>query len=111
MSRKRKQNDIGGLNFNGKIDRSEHRLSLSERRIDAMMNLLFSRDKNIFNIDEMRLAIENLPPGTYERYNYYERWMLAMEQLLQNKGILRKDEIANKVAAVRDRLQSAKIEP
>ena len=36
----RKQNDIGGLELGERIDRGEHRLSLSERRIDALMNLL-----------------------------------------------------------------------
>jgi len=102
-----KQNDIGGLAFAGEIDRGEHRLTLSERRIDAMMNLLFAPSRKIFNIDEMRVAIESLPPELYERYNYYERWMLAMEQLLLGKGILSKDEIAAKIADVRQRLSEA----
>jgi len=103
----RKQNDIGGLALGGEIDRGEHRLTLSERRIDAMMNLLFAPDRRIFNIDEMRNAIENLPAELYERYNYYERWMLAMEKLLLNKGILSADEIAAKTAEVRARLSAA----
>lgn len=103
----RKQNDIGGLMFEGEIDRGEHRLTLSERRIDAMMNLLFAPDRKIFSVDEMRLAIENLPSEAYERYNYYERWTLAMEQLLLGKGLLSKDEIAAKIAEVRRRLSEA----
>ena len=102
-----KQNDIGGLVFEGEIDRSEHRLTLSERRIDAMMNLMFAPGRKIFNVDEMRLAIENLPSEAYQRYNYYERWMLAMEQLLLKKGILTADEIAAKIADVRLRLADA----
>jgi len=102
-----KQNDIGGLVFEGEIDRGEHRLTLSERRIDAMMNLMFAPDRKIFNVDEMRLAIESLPSEAYQRYNYYERWMLAMEQLLLGKGIMTKDEITAKIADVRARLAEA----
>ncbi len=44
--------DVGGLEA-GPIDQSEHRLSLSGRRIDAMMQLLFDPGRKIFNIDEI----------------------------------------------------------
>ena len=103
----RGQHDIGGLNVDALIDRSEHRLSLSERRVDAMMNLLFAPDRKIFNIDEMRRAIETLPSDLYENYNYYERWTLAMEKLLISKGIMTADEVAERVADVRARLKTA----
>ena len=98
--------DVGGLEA-GPIDQSEHRLSLSERRIDAMMQLLFASGRKIFNIDEMRRAIESLPKDVYERYNYYERWVMAMEALLVDKGVLSADEIAAKLAEVRARLASS----
>jgi len=103
----RGQHDIGGLNVDSLIDKSEHRLSLSERRVDAMMNLLFAPDRKIFNIDEMRSAIETLPSDLYEKYNYYERWTLAMEKLLIGKGIMTAEEIAAKVAEIRVRLREA----
>lgn len=98
----RATHDVGGLPA-GPIDQSEHRLSLSERRIDAMMQLLFDPGRKIFNIDEMRRAIESLPADVYERYNYYERWIMAMEALLVEKGILSPEEIATKLAEVRAR--------
>ena len=103
----RGQHDIGGLNVDSLIDKSEHRLSLSERRVDAMMNLLFAPDRKIFNIDEMRRAIETLPSDLYEKYNYYERWTLAMEKLLIGKGIMTPEEIAAKVDEVKARLKDA----
>lgn len=102
----RATHDIGGLEA-GQIDRSEHRLSLSERRIDALMQLLFGPERKIFNIDEMRRAIEQLPAGVYERFNYYERWVMAMEALLLEKGVLSREEIERKVAEVRARLAGA----
>jgi hypothetical protein len=103
MADHRANHDVGGLEA-GPIEQKEHRLSLSERRVDAMMQLLFSPDRRIFNIDEMRRAIETLPVEVYERYNYYERWMMAMRNLLVEKGILSDDEIAAKMADVRQRL-------
>jgi hypothetical protein len=102
----RATHDVGGLEA-GPIDQSEHRLSLSERRIDAMMQLLFDPGRKIFNIDEMRRAIESLPKDVYERYNYYERWVMAMEALLVEKGVLSAGEIAAKLAEVRARLASS----
>lgn len=102
----RAMHDVGGLEA-GPIDQSEHRLSLSERRIDAMMQLLFASGRKIFNIDEMRRAIEALPREVYERYNYYERWVMAMEALLVEKGVLSADEIAAKLVEVRARLASS----
>lgn len=102
----RATHDVGGLEA-GPIDQSEHRLSLSERRIDAMMQLLFGPDRKIFNIDEMRRAIESLPRDVYERYNYYERWVMAMEALLVEKGVLSAGEITAKLAEVRARLASS----
>ena len=102
----RATHDVGGLEA-GPIDQSEHRLSLSERRIDAMMQLLFASGRKIFNIDEMCRAIEALPREVYERYNYYERWVMAMEALLVEKGVLSADEIAAKLVEVRARLASS----
>lgn len=102
----RATHDVGGLEA-GPIDQSEHRLSLSERRIDAMMQLLFASGRKIFNIDEMRRAIESLPRDVYERYNYYERWVMAMEALLIEKGVLSADEIAAKLVEVRARLAAS----
>ena len=102
----RATHDVGGLPASP-IDQSEHRLSLSERRIDAMMQLLFDPGRKIFNIDEMRRAIESLPVEVYERYNYYERWVMAMEALVVEKGLLSRDEIAAKLAEVRARLAAS----
>jgi nitrile hydratase subunit beta len=42
----------------------------------------------VFNGDELRDAIERLPPATYLAASYYERWLGAIELLVAEKGLL-----------------------
>jgi hypothetical protein len=41
-----------------------------------------------FNLDEFRNAIERMEPATYLEAAYYERWLHAVETLLNEKGVL-----------------------
>lgn len=41
----------------------------------------------VFNTDEMRDAIERIPPEDYLAASYYERWLMAMEMILAEKGL------------------------
>ncbi|WP_433332093.1 hypothetical protein [Spirillospora sp. CA-294931] len=56
-----------------------------EARVFAMSSAL--RTAGLFNGDEFRDAIESLPPDVYLRASYYERWMLAIERLMEAKGV------------------------
>jgi len=56
-----------------------------EARVFALSSALLRAAA--FNVDEFRDAIESLPPETYLRSSYYERWLLAMESLLEEKGL------------------------
>ena len=38
--------------------------------------------------DELRDAIERIPPAEYLAMSYYERWLRAAEMLLAEKGLL-----------------------
>ena len=42
----------------------------------------------LFNSDELRNAIERLPPEQYLAASYYERWLGALEMLVAEKGVL-----------------------
>ena len=86
----RAMHDLGGLPA-GPVERDEHDPSLAERRVDALMMLLMGH--GVFNVDEMRRTIESLPPDIYERHDYYERWLLTIERLLIEKGVLTAEEI------------------
>jgi nitrile hydratase subunit beta len=45
------------------------------------------------NLDEFRHAIERIPPARYLTSSYYERWLLAAETLLVERGILNGEEL------------------
>lgn len=88
--------DRGGWPTQEPIDRSEHQLMDWERRMDALHAVLGA--KGLRSTDEMRRAIESLPPEQYESMSYYERWTAALEILLLEKGVLQQDEIDRKAA-------------
>ena len=92
--------DRGGWADDTPIAREEHILSDWERRVDAVHQALGAQ--RIRTTDEMRRAIESLPPERYEALSYYEKWTAALEILLIEKGILFTDEIDAKTAQLRE---------
>ena len=90
--------DVGGLDF-GAVDRSEHDLALWEKRVDSMMILLYSK-KGLWKVDAMRRVIEDYGQQTYDKTEYYEKWVRAMRNLLVEQEVLSKAEIDAKMAEV-----------
>ncbi len=56
-----------------------------EARVYALATVL--RRRGVFNGDELRDAIERLPPQEYLAASYYERWLGALEMLIAEKGV------------------------
>ncbi len=56
-----------------------------EARVYALAAVL--RRRGLFDDDELRDAIERLPPAEYLAASYYERWLGALETLAAEKGI------------------------
>jgi nitrile hydratase len=56
-----------------------------EARVYALAAVL--RQRGLFNSDELRDAIERLPPAGYLEASYYERWLGAIETLVAEKGL------------------------
>ena len=56
-----------------------------EARVYALASVL--RQRGLFNSDELRDAIERLPPQEYLASSYYERWLGALEILAAEKGV------------------------
>ncbi|WP_329239413.1 hypothetical protein [Actinoallomurus sp. NBC_01490] len=56
-----------------------------EARVYALTRALLRR--GVFNLDEMRDAIERIPPREYLSASYYERWLAAIETILGEKGL------------------------
>ena len=99
---KRGVHDMGGEPA-GPIDTHEHTPTLTERRIDAMMQLLRLKPRGLWTTDENRRTIESLVPEIYEGSGYYARWTLAMQSLLVEKGVLTEAEISERLRDVRAR--------
>ncbi|HEX3958715.1 MAG TPA: hypothetical protein VHZ03_19160 [Trebonia sp.] len=57
-----------------------------EARVNALAAVL--RQRGLFTTDELRDAIERLPPAVYLTASYYERWLGAMELIVAEKGLL-----------------------
>ena len=88
--------DRGGWPDAGPVERAEHDYSMWEKRTDAMLRIL-TRDRHIIRVDELRRAIESIPPKDYETMSYYERWITAIETLIIEKGLLTREEIDRRV--------------
>jgi nitrile hydratase len=56
-----------------------------EARVFALQRILLRR--GLFTGDEMRDAIESIPPGRYLAAPYFERWLEALEVLIDRKGV------------------------
>ncbi len=102
----RKPHDMGG-DTAGPVDQHDHTPTMTERRIDAMMQLLRQKPRAFWVTDENRRTIESLTPETYRDSSYYQKWCLAMKSLLVEKGVLAEAEIAAKLVEVKARHASA----
>jgi nitrile hydratase subunit beta len=89
--------DRGGWPNESPIDRTDHELADWELLTDALAGAL--GNVGVMNVDELRRAIESMPPESYETASYYERWLFAMETILTEKGVLAPGEIDARLAA------------
>ena len=103
---KRGVHDMGG-DPAGPVDTHEHTPTLTERRIDAMAQLLRAEPNEFWRTDENRRTIEALAPETYQDSSYYEKWTLAMRGLLVEKGVLTEAEIAKRLREVKSRFKAS----
>ena len=85
------------------VDTTAHELAGWEKRIDALYKLLADEKRCLFVVDEFRLAIESLGPDVYNTHSYYERWVLAIRNILIKKQIITSDELSQRVVDVLDR--------
>jgi len=93
---------MGGLPA-GAIERTEHDYALWEKRVDALMMLLSSKDRRLLTVDELRRNMERLGPDAYDKMSYYERWIYAITQTLIQRGVITVDELGRKIKVVQDR--------
>jgi nitrile hydratase subunit beta len=80
--------DIGGQTGFGPVPRDEDGQPFHadwEARVYALSGVL--RARGVFSTDEFRDTIERIPPEEYLAASYYERWLRAIEDLLDAKGV------------------------
>jgi Nitrile hydratase beta subunit len=103
-SQGRAVHDVGGMDF-GPIDRDEHELAQWEKRVDAMMILLYAQ-KGAFKVDGMRRVIEDYGQQAYDSTTYYEKWVRALRNLLVEQEVLTAVEIDRKLEHVTEAFQA-----
>ena len=57
-----------------------------QARVYALNGVL--RSRGLYSTDEFRDALERIPPQEYLGLTYYERWLRAIETLLEDKDLL-----------------------
>jgi nitrile hydratase len=90
--------DLGGLHGFGRVTREAHEPVFHadwERRVFAITRA--ARAQGLYNIDESRRAIEEMPPARYLASSYYERWLASAETNLVEKGVITAEELAARV--------------
>lgn len=96
----RGMHDVGGL-LSEPFSRQEHDYLPWEKRVHALRELLAR--KNLLRVDELRRSIECLGEEKYRRLSYYEQWILAISQIMIERGVVTSDELARQIEVVRAR--------
>ncbi|MGH7003454.1 MAG: hypothetical protein ACREIP_05855 [Alphaproteobacteria bacterium] len=96
--------DLGGMHGLGPVVREENEPvfhSEWERRTFSVINLVMGAAQ--IHVDEIRHAIEKMPPAEYLTSSYYEHWIHGMEALLQEKGLVTRAELEKRMAEIAKR--------
>lgn len=96
------QHDLGGAPA-GSMDRSDPDAPPHGKLFTAINSAL--RQHNLVTVDELRRHLEGLRIEEYD-LPYYERWGEAMCNLLQEKGLLTREEIEARMETIKERLQN-----
>ena len=86
--------DIGGMHGLGPIDPEDNEPVFREdweRHVFAIT--LASLALGEYHLDEVRHSIERMDPAHYLSSSYYEHWLVSLETLLTEKGIVTRDEL------------------
>jgi nitrile hydratase len=88
--------DMGGMHGFGPVYLEDHEPLFHapwERR--ALGLTLAMGATGQWNIDQSRSARESLPPATYLGSGYYRIWILGLQRLMLQRGLVTEEELAN----------------
>jgi Nitrile hydratase beta subunit len=91
---------MGGRPTDAPLNTAEHALADWEVVTDALNSALGAR--GLRSTDQLRRAMEDMPPEDYLALSYYERWARGTEQLLVERHILSTAEIDRKMAELEE---------
>jgi nitrile hydratase len=86
--------DMGGMDGFGKVEAEANEPTFHETwegRVMAMVRAIAANGG--LNIDAQRFARETLPPTVYLTSSYYQKWFLALERMMIERGMIGADEI------------------
>lgn len=86
--------DLGGIDGFGRVEPEPNEPVFHapwEARVLAMMHAM--RNAARWTIDQERFAQERLHPQAYLAVSYYQRWFLALQRLLLEKGLIAREEL------------------
>ena len=86
--------DMGGMDGFGKVEAEPNEPPFHapwEGRVLAMQRAMGYA--GAWHIDHSRFAQERLPPATYLTSSYYQRWQLAMESNVLERGYAAPEEL------------------
>ena len=88
----RRPNDIGGLP-GGPVDTHPHEIDGWQRLITALVATVGPGGRRLTTIDEFRRSREDLDRDFYNSLTYFELWTEGFVNLLQEKGLLTRNEV------------------
>ena len=98
----KRHHDLGG-EPGEPIDPSTHATEPWAKLITATVGAL--RSRGYLTVDELRRTIEDLPTEVYDQA-YFERWAEALANLLDEKGLVPRAEVADRMNRLRAELEA-----
>ncbi len=99
-----RQHDMGGMDA-GPISMEEHAAEPWAKMVTSLAAAM--REYDIMRIDELRRALEDLPSDVYAQ-DYFERWSEAMVNLMEEKGVVTREEVLARMDAIKSKLEAAR---
>jgi nitrile hydratase subunit beta len=104
--------DLGGMQGFGRVEREADEPVFHARweaEVWAMMRDAGGR--GVFNIDELRHAIERMRPAEYLAATYYEKWLAGITRLFLEKGVVTEQELDARIAFFAARPEAPTVAP
>lgn len=96
----RNYHDIGGLPA-GAVAKTERELLPWEWQCEAIRGLLGNAMNRLISLDELRRSFETFGYPLYGALEFYERRLEAMLRVLDEKGVVERDELERRIERLR----------